>query len=304
MPRVTVQIVPTQKIPPRVHPLKRYPKACRIYSRNNHTRQIYDLGNGQLYKFRPHKRGIYESDIHTLIQSITDIPIPTIYYEWVTVEDDGRGGGGVPTHHMIMEKVVGEPLYKVWVHMDQKSKERLAFQFANYINELRRISRPAICSFDGGPLHDEHGVLFDQKNTAQGPFPDNQSLWVALTSHLHHTHSRTIRQALLDLSTIMPQGLPAVLTHADLHQGNILVHNGNIAGIIDWEGAGFFPSWMEYVRYYPVRSTSEFEFENLVIRHMKAYPAARRFKDILDALRASDPGSVEWAVRELRAQPL
>ena len=302
MPIVEVNQVPTQKVPPHVHPLTRYPGARRIYCRDNNTRQIYDLGNGQLYKFRPHKKGIYESDIHALIQGTTDIPIPTIYHEWVTVEGGhgGAGGGGVLVHHMVMEKIEGDPLYKVWVHLNRAGKERLVRQFVDYLNELRRITSPIIRSFEGGPLHDEHGVLFGRRNTAQGPFSDNQSLWLALSSDLQHSPSRTIQQALIDLRSIMPHGFPATLTHADLHQGNILVRNGNIVAIIDLEEAGFFPSWMEYVQYHPASNAPEFEFENLVARGMKAFPIARRFIAILDALRSEDPASVEWALRQLR----
>ncbi|KAG0640156.1 kinase-like domain-containing protein [Tuber brumale] len=302
MLRVAVDQVPTQKVPPQVHPLRHYPEARRIYCRDNNTRQIFDLGNGKLYKFRPHKRGVYESDIHALIRGTTRIPIPIIYNEWVTAEgDDEHGGnGGALVHHMVMEKIEGDPLHKVWVHLNREAKERLVRQFMDYLDELRRITSPIIRSFDGGPLYDEHGVLFEERNTAQGPFSNNQSLWEALTSHLQHSPSRTMHKALIDLRSIMPNGFPAVLTHADLHQGNILVRHGNIAAIIDWEGAGFFPSWLEYVRYHPTCNAPEFEFENLVARGMRAYPVARRFVAILDALRSPEPEAVEWAVRQLR----
>ncbi|CUS06768.1 unnamed protein product [Tuber aestivum] len=294
MRRVAIDQVPIAKVPPRVPPLTRFPNARRIYCRNHGSRQIFDLGNRTLYKFRPHKAGVYESDIHALIQATTDIPIPIIYNEWVTLEHNGA-----QIHHLIMEKVEGEPLHKVWVHLDRPSKERLALQLSGYLNELRRITSPSIRAFDGGPLHDEHGVLFDGRNSARGPFGDNQSLWLALTSHLQESPSGEIQQALINLRSIMPQGFPAVLTHADLHQGNILVHNRCISAIIDWEGAGFFPCWLEYVRYYPTSSSPEFEFEILVMRSMETYPVARRFMTILDALRGPEQWLVNWAIREL-----
>ncbi|KAB8364864.1 hypothetical protein FH972_024725 [Carpinus fangiana] len=34
-----------------------------------------------------------------------------------------------------------------------------------------------------------------------------------------------------------------VFYHADLGPGNIMVHNGLLRGIIDWESAGFYPRW-------------------------------------------------------------
>jgi thiamine kinase-like enzyme len=36
-----------------------------------------------------------------------------------------------------------------------------------------------------------------------------------------------------------------VLTHADLNMSNILVHDGKIVAIIDWELAGYYPWWVE-----------------------------------------------------------
>lgn len=39
---------------------------------------------------------------------------------------------------------------------------------------------------------------------------------------------------------------PYVLTHGDLNTGNIMVHDGHVSGIIDWEYAGYYPDWWEY----------------------------------------------------------
>ncbi|RPA97755.1 kinase-like protein [Choiromyces venosus 120613-1] len=301
MPRVEVTPTITRKVPPQVHPLRRYPGAVKIYSRHNGARQIYDLGNGHLYKFRPHRDGVYESDIHTMIRSATRIPIPKIYYEWVTTEGTHRdGSGGVRVHHMIMEKVKGEPLYKVWKHLNLQDRGKLVHQFRNYLDQLRGITCLSVCSFDGGPLHDDHGFLFDSGYICQGPISDHQSLWLAMTSDLRRSSSPTIKKALLELRSIMPGCFPAVLTHTDLHQGNILVHDGNISAIIDWEDAGFFPRWMEYVKYYPVSNAPELEFQNLVVKGMEDRRLARQFMGVLDALRSSDPGKIEWAIRVLR----
>ena len=40
-----------------------------------------------------------------------------------------------------------------------------------------------------------------------------------------------------------------VLTHGDLSQHNILVQNGKITGLIDWEFAGWLPEHWEYVNF-------------------------------------------------------
>ena len=40
--------------------------------------------------------------------------------------------------------------------------------------------------------------------------------------------------------------LPLVLTHLDLHPGNIIVGDDGRVWLIDWEHAGFYPQWFEY----------------------------------------------------------
>lgn len=41
--------------------------------------------------------------------------------------------------------------------------------------------------------------------------------------------------------------LPLVLTHLDLHPHNILLDREGRVWLIDWEYAGFYPQWFEYV---------------------------------------------------------
>lgn len=41
--------------------------------------------------------------------------------------------------------------------------------------------------------------------------------------------------------------LPLVLTHLDIHPDNVILDNDNRVWLIDWELAGFYPQWFEYV---------------------------------------------------------
>jgi aminoglycoside phosphotransferase (APT) family kinase protein len=40
-----------------------------------------------------------------------------------------------------------------------------------------------------------------------------------------------------------------VLAHGDLHQANIMVKDGKITGLIDWEFAGWYPEYWDYVKF-------------------------------------------------------
>ena len=41
--------------------------------------------------------------------------------------------------------------------------------------------------------------------------------------------------------------LPLVLTHLDIHPDNVIVGDDGRVWLIDWELAGFYPQWFEYV---------------------------------------------------------
>ncbi|MGG6498963.1 UNVERIFIED_CONTAM: phosphotransferase, partial [Bacteroidetes bacterium 56_B9] len=39
-----------------------------------------------------------------------------------------------------------------------------------------------------------------------------------------------------------------VLTHSDFHPRNIIVRDDKVVAILDWELAGFYPAYWEYVK--------------------------------------------------------
>ncbi len=43
-------------------------------------------------------------------------------------------------------------------------------------------------------------------------------------------------------------GHEIVFTHGDLNMRNILVKDGRISGIVDWENAGWYPEYWEYIK--------------------------------------------------------
>lgn len=45
-----------------------------------------------------------------------------------------------------------------------------------------------------------------------------------------------------------PRHEQIIFTHGDLVPRNIMVRNGGIVSILDWEMAGFYPEYWEYVK--------------------------------------------------------
>ena len=50
--------------------------------------------------------------------------------------------------------------------------------------------------------------------------------------------------------TNIPPSRRIVLSHCDLTPRNILVQDGKIQGLVDWENSGWFPKYWEYVRFF------------------------------------------------------
>ncbi|QSS61133.1 PKc-like superfamily domain-containing protein [Histoplasma capsulatum] len=79
--------------------------------------------------------------------------------------------------------------------------------------------------------------------TPHGPFTSETEFWDFLSLKL----TKLPKDALARLRTRLPTSAPYTCTHGDLTFCNIIVKDGNLAGILDWENAGYFPVWWEYV---------------------------------------------------------
>lgn len=75
----------------------------------------------------------------------------------------------------------------------------------------------------------------------------------------------------------MPSATPYTFTHGDLTNINIMVENGHLIGIIDWELSGYFPVWWEYVCTSVPDSEEDREWKALLRTYMPDHCSAREF---------------------------
>ncbi|KAG4258995.1 hypothetical protein FPRO03_13217 [Fusarium proliferatum] len=113
-----------------------------------------------------------------------------------------------------------------------------------YMAQLRSISRQerqkhAISNAVGGSCYDYRIVACSDYDKERGdffgPFIDEEEFnnilrTPALPDVFHST------------------GHDIVFTHSDINMRNILMHNGRISGIVDWENSGWFPDYWEYTK--------------------------------------------------------
>ena len=176
----------------------------------------------------------------------TTIPVPKVYCAFARK-------GNV---YILMERLDGEILGKGWVHRPMESQTNVLDQLRSMIQEMRQLPAPGpgISNVDGGPLFD---CRLPGPVTRFGPFSDIQEFHKHLRQDFqYHPNNKPEINELLRLQQDCSN--PSVFTHGDLSSLNVLVRGDSIVGIIDWETAGWLPSYWEYTTTCYVNPQNEF----------------------------------------------
>lgn len=173
----------------------------------------------------------------------TSIPVPRVLSAFVWGDST----------YIVMEKVQGEELAKVWYRLSDQTIASLLDQLRQMLEELRALQPPtdfAVGSCTGGALQD-----FRQSREPPpvrfGPFRTIQDFHRWLRDGLEQGQAENLEQTDLDNVDEMIARQdgpwpPPVFTHGDLNPSNILIRDDKIVGIIDWEMAGWYPHYWEY----------------------------------------------------------
>ncbi|CAL5874430.1 uncharacterized protein PFLUO_LOCUS8726 [Penicillium psychrofluorescens] len=198
------------------------------------TRGVWSIGSDVILKERPDDETpkTEVTTLNHLARHHPDIPAPRVLRNWV----DGAG-----TYFVLSERIHGQTLEQAWASLSGSQRTDIADQLVRLRKRLRSITSPSIQCVDGGPAYP--GLLFFDRNP-HGPFHSDLELWDALSLTLPDS---VPQRALESLKKRLPNCAPYVLTHCDLNLGNIIVHNGRLVGILDWEFAAYFLIWYEYV---------------------------------------------------------
>ncbi|KAJ5427846.1 Aminoglycoside phosphotransferase [Penicillium cf. griseofulvum] len=127
--------------------------------------------------------------------------------------------------YIVMERIRGDIIGEGWVNRSEDSKAKLLSQLAEKIREMRELQ--PIQNFH---RHLRMGMDFDSRVDLE-------------IQELIKQQSKT---------------WPLVFTHGDLSSLNILARRDDIVGIIDWETAGWYPSYWEYTSAYQVNPQNSF----------------------------------------------
>ncbi|KAF8574775.1 kinase-like protein, partial [Ramaria rubella] len=136
------------------------------------------------------------------------------------------------TTYIVTQYVKGRVLSDMWSLLDEIQRESIISQLKVYIELMRSEKSPSkrICSVRGDKILDNR--LYSNEC---GPFESYKEFNTMLLSGIDE-----VPRGYLD------KNRKIVFTHGDLAPHNIIVRNGTIVSIIDWEFSGWFPEHWEY----------------------------------------------------------
>lgn len=185
-----------------------------------------------------------------------------------------------PKGHMefSMELVPGDCLETAWPGMSATEKEDVARQLGKIVSLLRTASRgEAPIGGIGGPARDlrYYGEYTGGPFTTEAEFNNFQM-------DFYHTTPDAIQRALCQS---ISSDHRIVFSHADLSPRNIIVKDGHIAALVDWELSGWYPEYWEYVKFLECATSckdwvnhADLIFDTQYPKELTAYQAIARWQ--------------------------
>ncbi|KAL4803096.1 kinase-like domain-containing protein [Aspergillus unguis] len=144
----------------------------------------------------------------------------------------------------VTDVVPGQSLDKVWHSLSREEKRGIKIQLKEQVRLFRTITQPYI-----GRINEQETFnFFDRLHFHfMGPFRSEEEFDEFCLARVKSPTERSLwRRLLPGMRAKSNPGGKFVLTHGDLAARNIMVHEGKLSGIVDWEYSGFYPEYMEY----------------------------------------------------------
>ncbi|SPQ27121.1 81c509fc-c53d-4c7b-a85a-e31d40a780a4 [Thermothielavioides terrestris] len=167
-----------------------------------------------------------EVDVMRFVRERMTIPVPHVYEFSPT--------------SITMDYVEGSTLQEAWNGLSEAEQTAICAELRDYLGQLREIKGSYIGAFGRGPAVDSRHFAFEG-----GPFATEAEWNDFLLEGLVKTCPPVMRSM---VHSQLRTDHDIVLTHGDLVATNILVRDGHIVALIDWERAGFYPEYLEMVK--------------------------------------------------------
>ena len=177
--------------------------------------------------------GVDEAELMRFVKKNTSIPVPEVFCVHV-VEN---------RYYIFMSYIEGDTLDNKWLSLPMEKKGKIADQLHAFITEMRALPFPhgeSLGSLATRRCKDIRRSSFK----AASPILTESQFNAFLVSLLKNQQSEYIAMLASSLQT----DHKIVLTHGDLHPRNVIVRDGSVVGLIDWEAGGWYPEYWEYVK--------------------------------------------------------
>jgi aminoglycoside phosphotransferase (APT) family kinase protein len=173
----------------------------------------------------------HEAQTLRFIKANTTIPVPKVHdIHW---QDD-------QVVSFVMDYMPGRRLDEAWPTLDSTQKLSIADELHSYINQLRNLRGTYI-----GAINHGKAIIGQIDSLEGGQFTSEQEFNEFILGDIVPSAPELLRHyarfALSDDHEI-------VFTHADFAPRNILVDGGCVTALLDWEYAGWYPEYWEYVQ--------------------------------------------------------
>lgn len=166
----------------------------------------------------------------------TSIPVPKVFN--VHYYDDNI--------YIEMEYVRGMSLEAAWYrgHLSQNQKKYIITEVAGYISQLRELEPPqegivASASFDEALDHRVGSYTF-------GPFTSHEGFHSYLRANVPIEDCNEVIGP--EVTECHTRHYRSCFSHADVAPRNIMVDNGKVSAIVDWQFGGWYPEYWEYTK--------------------------------------------------------
>jgi hypothetical protein len=157
---------------------------------------------------------------------------------------------------LIMERLPGEPLEALWPSLKEEEKTAICNKLRDAFDSLRKLPSPGYYGGIGRTRIPDH--LFNDREGDKaicGPFNSGTEFTAGLVLKLsriseanHGYLNFKVDFYRRHLDTMLSEHAP-IFSHGDLQRKNILVRQVGTSfevGLVDWEAAGWYPSYWEY----------------------------------------------------------
>lgn len=216
------------------------------------NRGIWDLDHQWLLKDEPAQGAGKDAVNVKYLRQNTTIPLVS----------EIRSFSGTTRTFTLSRRVEGCTLEDLWPELSQEQRNVYAKEVAEYVTQLRGLRSDTMGTVDGELLRDRsitrsipkvyHYIGASEEEWWSNTLLPGLSLPAGRCDEGNVTPETPMLtrpgcslETIEELRKDFPACTPYTFTHADLNAQNIIINNGHVAAIIDWELSGFYPVWYE-----------------------------------------------------------